>query len=503
MGVSRAMNGEKAAGETGFRTRILVIDDEKRMRDGCHKVLTREGFKVARAKDGRSGLDQIEHEHFDIVLLDLMMPGLSGLDILPQIRSLDPDSVVIVITGYATLEHAVEAMRKGAFDLIPKPFAPDHLRLVVSKAIEYSRALKDIAEEKSRVRVLVDRLSDGVMATDTQKRIVLANPAFLRMVGYRGQDVATRQVHEVVQSSELNHMIDQALSTAGEEMIELTSEFSQGGLGQDKEKILGVRCVPFRDRLGRNLGTVTVLHDITTLRKMDQLKSTFVSMVSHEIQSPMNSVLAQLKIILDGLAGDLTEKQRDILGRASEKIKTLSALSAELLDLAKIESGLISHEMARLDFTALLKDQVRFHQEAAKAKGLQLILEPLPDLPLVYGSKHSLEEVLSNLISNAIKYTREGGTVTVSAEVENGYVRLSVSDTGIGIAKQEMTHIFDRFYRVRDEKTRSIHGTGLGLPIVKSIVEAHNGVIHVESEPDRGSTFHVFIPLLSSEPGEA
>jgi DNA-binding NtrC family response regulator len=161
---------------------ILVIDDEERIRTGCQKVLSREGFQVETAESGEVGLKMVEDKYYDIILLDLMMPSLSGFDVLSRVKTLHPDAVIIVISGYATVEYSIEAMKKGAFDFIPKPFMPDQLRLLVTKAIEYTRALKDIANEKSRMRVLIDHLSDGVLAVDAQKRVVLANPAFLKML---------------------------------------------------------------------------------------------------------------------------------------------------------------------------------------------------------------------------------------------------------------------------------------------------------------------------------
>ena len=153
-----------------FVPRILVVDDEKRIRQGCQKTLTLEGFEVALAESGDLAVEQLKNEHFDIILLDLMMPGLSGMDVLAHVKALHPDTVIIVITGYATLEHAIEAMKKGAFDFISKPFSPQDLRNVVAKAIEYIRTLEDIATEKSRVRVLINHLSGGVMATDAEKK---------------------------------------------------------------------------------------------------------------------------------------------------------------------------------------------------------------------------------------------------------------------------------------------------------------------------------------------
>lgn len=489
------MNEETEAKQLPFNPRILVIDDEKRIRDGCYKVLTQEGFEVDRAETGQRGIEMIEEAHYDIVLLDLMMPGLSGFDVLGQVKSLHPDTVIIVISGYATIEHSIESMKKGAFDFIPKPFAPDQLRLMVYKAIEYTRTLQDIAHEKSRIRVLVNQLDSGVMATDIQKRVALANPAFLRMMRYHGEPVIGRGADEVVCDERLMEMIDRALAMPRDQFQELTEELSYEAEGDDQEIILGARCVPFRDRLGRNLGALALLHDITTLKQMDRIKSDFVSMVAHEIRSPMNSVLAQLKVLRDGLAGEVTEKQEEILKRASERITALTDLSSELLDLAKIESGLITQEKEALDMAELLTEQAAFHGPRARERGVQLEQDPLPALPVVVANRSNMEEVLSNLITNAIHYTPEGGKVTVSARPEGHYLRISVQDTGMGIAKEEQEKIFNRFYRVKNEKTMFITGTGLGLPIVKSILEAHNGQIRVESEPDQGSTFHVYLPL--------
>ena len=488
---------KKNESENSFRPRILVVDDEKRIRDGCHMVLTQEGFEVAKAETGELGIKMIEEAHYDIILLDLMMPGLSGFDVLAHVKALHPDTVIIVITGYATVEYSIEAMKKGAFDFIPKPFSPDQLRVVVSKAIEYTRTLQDIANEKSRMRVLINHLVSGVITTDNQKRVALANPAFLKMIDYHGGSVIGRSVTEFIKNEKLNLMIDKALSMPGDEFIELSEEMNFRGEGEKEEIFIGARCVPFRDRLGRTLGTVTMLHDITTLKKMDQLKSDFVSMVAHEIRSPMNSVLAQLKVILDGIAGDLTEKQQEILGKASDKIKALSDLSTELLDLAKIESGLITQEKEVLNMVELLTEQVNFHQAKAQEKEISLELEPLPELPPLLGIRHNMEEVLSNLITNSINYTPDGGKVTVSATVENDYLSISVSDTGFGIPEDDLDRIFDRFYRVKNEKTRFITGTGLGLPIVKDIVNAHNGMINVKSEPDKGTTFDIRIPIIA------
>jgi two-component system, OmpR family, phosphate regulon sensor histidine kinase PhoR len=476
------------------RPRILIVDDEVRIRDACRAVLEEEGFEVALASDGEQCLAKIKERHFDIILADLMMPVLSGFDVLSQVRERHPDTVVIVITGYATVEHSIEAMKKGAFDFIPKPFTPDQLRGVVSKSIKYTRALQDITDTKSRLRVMVNRLVDGVMTTDNEKHMVLANPAFLHMLGYYGENVIGRRVEEVIECEPLVRMIDQALAMPPDTFTEIVQELSFAGNDGQNETILSVRCAPFRGRTGLNLGTITVLHDITAIKKIDRMKSEFVSMVSHEIRSPMNSLLMQMKIILDGLAGEVTDKQREILERASGKIHNLTNMVSELLDLARIEAGLVTNEKEAIDIRAFLDEQVAFHQPAAAARNIRIQLENLPVLPTIPANPRGIEEVFTNLITNALKYSPENSLVTLSATLENDYVAITVRDNGFGVPEEDLEEIFTRFYRVKDSNTREIHGTGLGLAIVRSIVNAHQGSIKVESKLGQGTAFTVLLP---------
>ncbi|MFP4451870.1 MAG: ATP-binding protein [Desulfosalsimonas sp.] len=480
--------------EIFFQPRALVIDDEERIRDACHRLLTEDGFEVECAKNGEAGLQMIEEAHFDIILLDLMMPGLSGFDVLSRVKSLHPDTVIIVITGYATIEHSIEAMKKGAFDFLTKPFSPQDLRLIVRKAVEFIRTLQDIATEKSRMRMLINLLTDGVLATDNRKNVALANPAFLKMSHCMETNVQGRRIDEIIDNSQLLGMIDKAMAQPENNFAEIAEEITVGGEDGGEETIFGARCIPFRDRLGRKLGTVTVLNDITTLKKLDQVKSDFVSMVAHEIKGPLNSVLMLVDNVKSGLAGDLTEKQADILGRVSYRIQSLTKLSSELLDLAKIESGLINQERETLDLCELAAEQTELYKEKAAAESVLLEFAGNEDSVFVMGNPTNLGEVIANLVSNAIRYTPEGGRVSVSAGEDGDYAVIEVADTGYGIPEEEKELIFQRFYRVKNEKTRFISGTGLGLAIVKSIVEAHKGLVRVESQPGEGTVFRVYLP---------
>jgi len=336
------------------------------------------------------------------------------------------------------------------------------------------------------------------MVSNAENNLVLANPAFMKIMGYHGDDIIGLPFTVLVKNEQLIDMIENALSMSEDALTEVTQELDIGRDGGDETMTYVARCRPFRDRIGRNLGTITVLSDITYLKEINQLKSDFVSMVAHEIKNPMSSVLAQIQVIQDELAGDITQKQGEILGRVSERIKGLVTLSSELLSLAKKEAGLATLERIKCNMAEILKEQVDFHYQKARAKGVRLELDSLPDLPPLLANKQNMEEVLSNLITNAINYTLEKGKITVSARPEKHYLCIRVTDTGLGISEEDLGRVFDRFYRVKNKKTRYIIGTGLGLPIVKSIVEAHNGMIRVESKPDHGSTFYVNIPFITS-----
>ncbi|MFV0437737.1 MAG: ATP-binding protein [Desulfopila sp.] len=485
---------QEAAEHDQAGSRILVIDDEQRIRDACKMVLRSMGFTIETAGDGALGIKLVKEKHFDILLLDLMMPNMSGFEVLAEVRDIDPDTVVIVITGYATLEHSIEAMKKGAFDFSPKPFTPDQLRAVVNKSLRYTQALQDIVTSKSRMRVMVNRLTDGVMTTDSDKRIVLANPAFKHMIGFQGSTMVGSLVHEAIGDQSLLAAVDQALATPAASFTEIAQELVVPGSEGDDEKIFSVRCSPFCGRADHNIGTITVLHDITAIKKMDQMKSDFVSMVSHEIRSPINSLLMQLKVILDGLAGDTTAKQREILERASEKMLNLNNLVTELLDLSRIESGLVAHERELVDIAQLLTEQKTFHTPYAQKKTMHIELELAPDLPRLLANPRHLDEVISNLVTNAIKYSPEGGSVRISAKVTADDLNIEVADSGFGIPEEDLGKIFTRFYRVKDANTRTIQGTGLGLSIVKSIIDSLHGTITVTSAPGQGTTFSILLP---------
>ncbi|MGQ9508992.1 MAG: response regulator, partial [Thermodesulfobacteriota bacterium] len=489
------------------RAKILVIDDEQIMRDGCTRILTKNGWEVFTAENGNQGLEHLQTcpQEIDVILLDLMMPGMSGMEVLEQIRSNYPDLLVIVITGYATVESAVEAMKKGAYDFIPKPFTPDQLRIVVRRALEKrtlqkeaeflrkerERSLRDIATEKSKLKTIINCMGDGVLVCDREGCIVLSNPAASRMLKIPEASLVGNYISQCHLNQDLLRMIDESLKAKDRSYTSISQELS---LGDAEEIYLRAHTAPVRDDLGETIGSVTVIQDISHLKELDKMKSEFIAMVSHELRAPLAAVEQQLTVILNRMAGEVTEKQEQLLSRAKERTKGLLDLIRDLLDLSKIEAGKMIQYKEPLSLQEIIQKVVEFMKVEADHKKLDLQFVS-PSHPLIiHADRNSMEGVFTNLISNAIKYTPEGGKVRIILSEENGFAKVIVSDTGIGIKKEDLPRIFDKFYRVKTTETRQIVGTGLGLSIVKSIVDAHLGSISVESEEGKGTTFTVLIP---------
>lgn len=482
------MNQTAALGENGA-PRVLVVDDEARVRTACRRVLETEGYAISEAGDGAEGLVAIERERPDLVLVDLMMPNMTGLQLLAAARRSQPDLAFVVITGYATLDKAVEAMKEGADDFLAKPFKPRELRLVVDRVLKRVRTLHDMAIEKSRTRALVNNLSTGVLVVDGDGRLALANQALRELLGL-AEDPDGLAMGDLPGCADVAQALGDILA-AGAEAAPLCVMLQ---LGPAEEPVyLQVRCAPFNDGRGRLVGAVAIFEDVSALKRLDQLKSEFVSMVAHEIASPLAAVVSQLQTMQKGIAGPLTEKQSHLVSRAGERVGSIINLSKELLDLARIEAGTMG-EAEDVDLGGIIAEALDIVAEPAKAKGHELASQVPEDLPALKGVRRGIFEVVLNLLSNAVKYTPDGGRVEVRARAEGDTVVVEVADNGLGLTPEDAARVFDRFYRVRNADTRLINGTGLGLPIVKKVVEAHGGTVTVESSPGQGSTFTVRLP---------
>jgi len=485
---------------------VLVVDDEQDIREGSERILNRMDFLVSTASSGDEALKRFEEETPAIVLLDLKMPGMDGMDVLERIRAIDDRAIVIVITGYATVETAIQAMKHGAYDFIPKPFEPDQLRLIVNRAAEKirlemaaekmaherQRTLMDLGTEKSRIRTIIESLPNGVLVTNTQGQVVLMNPAFKELMG-----------------SDANHPVGESIETyfPDEGLCTLVKEISQGKhidfedipeyeFTRSKDQYFMARGRPVLGNKSECLGAVVTVVDITALKMIDQLKSEFVAKVSHELRSPLSTIHEQLAVVLGDMMEIAPETDQKILGRAKEKTHSLISLIGDLLDLSRIEEGIICREPVPIQIDVLLNSIIDFLKDKAAAKQQALDLEiKSENLPELEADPLALESIFGNLITNAINYTPENGQIRVIVETAGINIKVVVTDNGFGIEGRHLDHIFERFYRVKNDQTRYITGTGLGLPIVKELVQSLGGFIEVESSFGKGSTFTVLLPV--------
>ncbi len=488
------------------RTVVLVIDDEQVLRDGAERILSRMDCQVLKATRGEEGLDVLQKEPVAIVLLDMKMPGIDGMEVLKRIVEMDRGILVIVITGYATVETAIEAMKRGAYDFIPKPYEPDQLRIVVNRAREKlqlqreaermaqerKRTLLDLHTEKSRIHTIIEYLPNGVIVTDATGQVVLINPAFHELLGLSKSLGPGEQIGAYISDPGLCRLITEISQGKHIDFDDIpTYEFELPG-----QKFLLARGRPVLGERRECLGAVVNLVDISAMKALDKMKSEFVAKVSHELRSPLSTIHEQLAVVLSDMVGGSSQDDMNILSRAKEKTQGLISTIGDLLDLSRIEAGIAAKESNPIQLEDLLKNIVDFLEVKAKAKGQTLTLEaPAEPLPSMTADPLALESVFGNLITNAINYTQEGGTIQVIVDMAGMNFRVIVKDNGIGIPAKYVDKIFERFYRIKNEKTRYVTGTGLGLPIVKGIVDSMGGYIDVESESGKGTAFTVILPM--------
>ena len=341
----------------------------------------------------------------------------------------------------------------------------------------FNLKLSTSEKERARLSTILDQLTDAVLIADAGGRVQFFNPAAEK---FFGSPLAGRSVVEAIRHHQLADAWRRCRETgeAQTESVEVVGS----------RHFLQLIVVPDRDTRG---GTLLLVQDLTRVRRLETVRRDFISNLSHELRTPLASLKALTETLQSGALADEEAAPR-FLGRIVTEVDALTQMAQELLDLSKIESGQVKLVLRRVDSQALLKSACERMRVQAERAGVNLTVETATPRE-VRADASRLEQVLVNLIHNAVKFTRRGGSVTLSASEEDGAVVFAVSDTGAGIPLDELPRICERFYRV--EKSRTGSGTGLGLSIAKHIVEAHGGKIWAESEEGHGSVFYFVIPL--------
>ena len=341
----------------------------------------------------------------------------------------------------------------------------------------FDHQLSTLDAERARLATVLDQMTDGVLIADSQGIVRFANPAAGRL--FQTSEPVNRSIAEVVRNHQLVEAWRRCQQTRQlqSESVELPARHQY------------VQLVVVPDQ--HSSGSLLLVQDLTRTRRLETVRRDFISNLSHELRTPLASLKALTETLQDGALDDPPAARR-FIDQIQVETDALTQMVTELLELSRIESGRLSLELTPVSPRDLLLSASRRMQLQAERSGLTLRVECPDDLPRVKIDSQRLEQVLVNLIHNAVKFTRAGGEIALLAEAEPGMIMIAVQDTGIGIPEEDIPRIFERFYRV--DKSRAGSGTGLGLSIAKHIVEAHGGKIWAESVEGHGSSFYFTIP---------
>ena len=512
---------------------ILIIDDDPINLAVLRDSLLELKYTILAAEDGDSGVKRADYARPDIILLDIMMPGIDGYETCRRLKLQEStkDIPVIFMTALAETEHKVKGLAAGAVDYVTKPFHREellarigvHLRIrelttrlreaneslekrVAERTADLAAANRELTAEiavrreveeglrssKRKFRAIFDQTFQFIGLMTLDGSLIEANRAGLDFVGVTEADVIGKPFWETpwwTHAPEEQEKVRQAVmrAAAGEFVrFETTHQAADGT----------IRCFDFslkqvRDEAGNLVLLIPDARDITERKEMERLKDEMISAVSHEMRTPLTAMLGYTEFMLEN---DLEpQQQREFLSILYKETERLDDLIGSFLDLQRFKSRQGSLESQPVDVSPLLKETASLF--AAASQRHYLTVDCPAGLPPVWGNDKHLRQVLINLVSNAVKYSPEGGKVRLSARREGDRTIIAVEDQGIGIPPRAREIIFDRFYRVDNTDRRTIGGTGLGLTLVREIVIAHRGRIWVESEEGKGSTFFVSLPV--------
>jgi signal transduction histidine kinase/DNA-binding response OmpR family regulator len=518
------------------KARILVVDDEKNVLSTIQAILQEDGFEVDVAHDGKPAIQAIRARHYDLVLTDLKMPEVDGLEVLAEARKSSPNTVTMMMTGYGSLPSALEAVQLGAYDYLLKPMEVPELKQAVKRGLE-RRQLSEVDTLYHIGRKLSSTLEERQIAAEiaeATQRVLRLEHASLTC---SEPDAATSVVSEVLRDPKVQEKLRAGtIVTSLDETV--LRDWAQANRvrsaalvpGRCKDDLVCVLLAhngdsPFEFHASSRrfmealaaqaalaVNNSRLFHELKgnnqqlqaanqKLRDLDELKSRFLRMATHELRTPLTLILGYDSMLAESAKPRLSPDEQEMLSEAIQSCRRLIHLVNSMLDIHRIEAGKMELCLAPCDLTRMLGRVVTLFQTEAQRKGIHLGLQVPASLPQVEVDGERVEQVIINLVANALKFTDAGGSVRIGVgEVGRNAVEVSVSDTGIGIPLEQQSQIFAEFARInRPGQKRDREGSGLGLAIAKRIIEAHAGEITVNSEVGRGSTFRFRIPAKATQ----
>lgn len=348
----------------------------------------------------------------------------------------------------------------------------------------------------ARLAKIAEQLPDALFLTDTGQKVVWLNSKARDIFGVNQEDAAGKKISDVTGIEKIAELVKEVLENG--EPLPCTYEGATVNVkSQDQRYFFKIAINPLEEK-GKQQGTLVQFTDVSRFHEIEKIKSDFVSIVSHEFRTPLTTIIVGVDMLREGMLGDLTPRGKEILEAIGSDCERLTRLIDNLMELSRIESGSIYVEPESADAAVLVHDAVRPLKIQAERQGVELVVDLPPEIPLVTADYNKATWVLTNIIGNALRYTPEGGNITIKVRQYRNRVFFSVSDTGCGIPKEDQEKIFRKYIQVR-KPGQAVGGAGLGLTIAKDIVMAHGGEIWVESEEGVGTTFTFTFPIYRKE----
>ena len=473
--------------------RVLLIEDNHGyaeiigiMLDRSHDIR----FDLKNAASLLEGLKHVVKDAIDVILLDLKLPDSRGIETFDTLYSRAQSVPIIVLTAIDNDKLALEAVKKGAQDyLVKDQVNSKSLVHAIRYAVERKRMAEMLFTAAHEWRTTFDAIGNVVCLIDYERNIIRCNKAMTELLNMPFTDIIKKNCCELIHGSRMpikGCPFETLKKTYGREEILL----------QRRDRWFQISVDPLIDERKNLIGGVHIMTDISREKEIDRMKSELISNVSHELRTPLSTIKEGIALLFDGSLGGLHLEQKDMLSRVKSNVDRLSRLIDDLLDMSRIEAGKMEIEKSFVDISALIKEVISSFQNQANKKNIKFVITIMKNMLPMYIDRGRISQVMTNLISNSIKFTPAYGCITVEIRDGKKEAEISVSDTGIGIAQKNITGLFDRFSQFDREYGPGERGTGLGLPISKEIIEMHGGRIWVKSESGKGSTFIFTLPRL-------
>jgi two-component system phosphate regulon sensor histidine kinase PhoR len=495
-------DGAVAADSAGAASGDAFMPDVRQVLTSSSSVVFRLGasnaISVATLLQGRNGERLILRLQMPIGELDSANAGfrwrIFGISVLSSACAL-----ALAYAASRSLTQRVRRLKKVAEELLEVPSTGrasneetdelDALELSLGRVAAQIRSLVDrLRLESARREAILASMAEGVLAVDSDMRVIFSNDAVIRAVG-GGRRVQERtRLLELIRDTGLFEMLSDVVKTGEQRKHRLR-------IVADKERSFEVQAGPLEMPTGQ--GAIAILYDTTDLERLEQVRKDFVANVSHELRTPLAGIIGYAETLLDGALEDKENNRRFLQIIHSNAIR-LNSIASDLLVLSELESKIDPPEAGRIPVRDVVESVLAILEHEASARGVTVIREQIEDV-CVMGTRLRLEQAVLNLVANAIKFNQPGGEVRIRvAAAGAARVAITIADTGVGIPSQDLPRIFERFYRVDKGRSRQVGGTGLGLTIVKHVIERMNGSIEVQSQLRKGSTFTAYLPLATN-----